>query len=41
MVPWLRRTSIEEYTRGLGLKKDEMHASFAVLKSAESEPELF
>ena len=39
VVPWLRRTSIEEHTRGL--KKDEMHASFAVPKDAESEPELF
>ena len=39
VVPWLRRTAIEEHTRGL--KKDEMHASFAVPKAAESEPELF
>ncbi|KUJ13131.1 uncharacterized protein LY89DRAFT_673228 [Mollisia scopiformis] len=39
VIPWLRRTGIEEHTRGL--KKDEMHASFAVLKTAESEPELF
>ncbi|KUJ19611.1 uncharacterized protein LY89DRAFT_780523 [Mollisia scopiformis] len=39
VVPWLRRTGIEEHTRGL--KKDEMHASFAVPKTAESEPELF
>ena len=39
MVPWLRRTGIEEHTRGL--KKDEMHTSFAVPKTAESEPELF
>ncbi len=36
---WLRRTGIEEYTRGL--KKDEMHASLIVLmKAAKSEPEL-
>ena len=39
VVPWLRRTGIEEHTRGL--RKDEMHASFAVPKAAESEPELF
>jgi superfamily II DNA or RNA helicase len=39
VVPWLRRTGIEEHTRGL--KKDEMHASFALPKDAESEPELF
>jgi hypothetical protein len=39
VVPWLRRTGIEEHTRGL--KKDAMHASFAVPKDAESEPELF
>jgi hypothetical protein len=39
VVPWLRRTGIEEHTRGL--KKDEMHASFAVPKTAESEPALF
>ena len=39
VVPWLRRTGIEEHTRGL--KKDEMHATFAVPKAAESEPELF
>ncbi|KUJ17845.1 uncharacterized protein LY89DRAFT_732557 [Mollisia scopiformis] len=39
VVPWLRRTGIEEHTRGL--KKDEMHTSFAVPKNAESEPELF
>jgi len=39
IVPWLRRTGIEEHTRGL--KKDEVHASFAVPKDAESEPELF
>jgi hypothetical protein len=38
MVPWLRRTGIEEHTRGL--KKDEIHASFAVPKAVESEPEL-
>ncbi len=38
IMPWLRRTGIEEHTRGL--KKDEMHASFAVPKAAESEPEL-
>jgi hypothetical protein len=38
VVPWLRRTGIEEHTRGL--KKDGMHASFAVPKAAESEPEL-
>ena len=37
-VPWLRRTGIEEHTRGL--QKDEMHSSFAVPKTAESEPEL-
>jgi len=37
-VPWLRRTGIEEHTRGL--RKDEMHASFAAPKAAESEPEL-
>jgi hypothetical protein len=39
VVPWLRQTGIEEHTRGL--KKDEMYASFAVPKDAESEPELF
>ena len=39
VVPWLRRTGIEGHTRGL--KKDEMHASFAIPKGAESEPELF
>jgi hypothetical protein len=39
MVPWLRRTGIEEHTRGL--KKDEIHASFAAPKDTESEPELF
>ena len=39
IVPWLRRTGIEEHTRGL--KKDEMHASFTVPKDTESEPELF
>jgi hypothetical protein len=39
VVPWLRRTSIEKHTRGL--KKDEMHASFAMPKTTESEPELF
>jgi hypothetical protein len=38
-VPWLRRISIEEYTRGL--KKDEIHASFIVLKNTDDEPELF
>ncbi|KUJ08145.1 uncharacterized protein LY89DRAFT_764883 [Mollisia scopiformis] len=39
VVPWLRRIGIEEHTRGL--KKDEMHASFAVPKNADDEPELF
>jgi superfamily II DNA or RNA helicase len=39
VMPWLRRTGIEEHTRGL--KKDEMHASFAVPKTADDEPELF
>ncbi|KUJ08640.1 uncharacterized protein LY89DRAFT_741492, partial [Mollisia scopiformis] len=39
VILWLRRTGIEEHTRGL--KKDEMHTSFAVPKNAESEPELF
>ncbi len=39
VVPWLRQTSIEEHTRGL--KKDEMHASFAMPKTTKSEPELF
>jgi hypothetical protein len=39
VVPWLIRTGIEEHTRGL--KKDEMHAFFAVPKITESEPELF
>jgi hypothetical protein len=39
IVPWLRRTGIEEHTRGL--KKDEIHTSFTVPKNAESEPELF
>jgi hypothetical protein len=39
VVPWLRRTGIEENTRGL--EKDEMHASFAVPKNAEREPKLF
>jgi hypothetical protein len=39
IVPWLRRTGIEEHTRGL--KKDEIHASFTVLKNADDEPELF
>jgi hypothetical protein len=37
--PWLRRTGIEEHRRGL--RKDEMHASDAVPKSADVEPELF
>jgi hypothetical protein len=37
--PWLMRTRIEEHTRGI--RKDEMHALVAVLKSAEEEPELF
>jgi hypothetical protein len=36
---WLRQTGIEEHTRGL--KKDEMHASFVILKTTKSEPELF
>ncbi|KAG4428822.1 hypothetical protein IFR05_015699 [Cadophora sp. M221] len=35
VVPWLRRTGIEEHTRGL--KKDEMHASFAVPKNADDD----
>jgi hypothetical protein len=39
IVLWLRRTGIEEYTRSL--KKDEIHASFTVLKNADDEPELF
>jgi hypothetical protein len=39
VVPWLRRTGIEEHTRGL--KKDEMHASFTVPRNADDEPELF
>ena len=39
VVPWLRRTSIEEHTRGL--QKDEMRASFMVPIDAASEPELF
>ena len=40
VVPWLGRTGIENHVRGLG--KDEMHASFALPKSAdEGEPELF
>jgi len=39
VVPWLRRTGIEEHTRGL--KKDEMHSSFTVPKTADDEPELF
>ncbi len=39
VVPWLRRTGIEEHTRGL--KKDEIYTSFAVPKNAESKPELF
>ncbi|PVH71404.1 hypothetical protein DL98DRAFT_392247, partial [Cadophora sp. DSE1049] len=38
VVPWLRRTGIEEHTRGL--KKDEMHASFTVPKNTDDEPEL-
>jgi len=38
-MPWLRRTGIEEHTRGL--KKDEMHAFFAVPKIADDKPELF
>jgi hypothetical protein len=38
-VPWLRRTGIEEHTRGL--KKDEMHASFLAPRNADDEPELF
>lgn len=37
-MPWLRRTGIKEHIRGL--KKDEIHASFTVLKATESEPEL-
>jgi hypothetical protein len=36
---WLRRTSIKEHMQGL--KKDEMHASFIILKTTESEPKLF
>jgi hypothetical protein len=36
---WLRRTGIEEHT--WGLKKDEMHASFVMLKTTKSELELF
>jgi hypothetical protein len=39
VVLWLRWTDIEEHTQGL--KKDEMYASFAVPKTAESEPKLF
>lgn len=38
MMPWLRRTGIEEHTQGL--QKDEMHSFFVVLKPAESEPKL-
>ena len=39
VVPWLRQTSIAEHIKGL--KKDEIHASFALPKNGESEPELF
>jgi hypothetical protein len=39
IVPWLRRTGIKEYTRGL--KKDEIYSSFIVLKTTNDEPELF
>ena len=39
VVPWLRRTGIAEHIKGL--KKDEIHASFALPKNGESEPELF
>jgi Orsellinic acid/F9775 biosynthesis cluster protein D/Helicase conserved C-terminal domain len=39
VIPWLRRTGIADHTRGLG--KDEIRASFAVPKNAETEPELF
>ncbi len=39
VVLWLIRTGIEKHTRGL--KKDEIHASFAMPKTTESEPELF
>jgi hypothetical protein len=39
IVPWLRRIGIEEYTRGL--KKDEIHASFTVLKNTDDELKLF
>ena len=39
VVPWLRQTGIKEYTQDL--KKDEMHASFIVLKNTNNEPELF
>ncbi len=39
IVLWLRRIGIKEHTRGL--KKDKIYASFAILKTTESEPELF
>lgn len=39
VMPWLRRTGIEENTRGL--EKDKMRASFVVPTDADSEPELF
>ena len=40
VVPWLGRTGIANHVRGL--QKDEMHASYALPKSAdEGEPELF
>jgi hypothetical protein len=39
VVLWLRQTGIEGYM--WGLKKNEIHTSFAVPKTAETEPELF
>jgi hypothetical protein len=36
---WLRQTGIEEHI--WSLKKDEIHTSFAVLKTTKSEPKLF
>jgi hypothetical protein len=37
-MPWLKQTGIEEHMQGL--KKNEIHVSFAVPKLVESEPEL-
>lgn len=39
VVLWLRRTGIADHIQGP--KKDEIQASFALLKNGDSEPELF